>query len=83
MCDEGETEGFTPLVCVMKEKQKVLPHWCVLWRRNRKFYRIGECDGEEIESFTALVCAMEKKQSFTPLVSAMEKKQKVLPHWCV
>ena len=70
VCDEGETESFTPLVCAMEEKQKVLPHWCVRWRRNRKFYRIGECDGEETESFTPLVCAMKEKQ-------------KDLPHWCV
>ena len=70
VCDGGETESFTPLVCVMKEKQKVLPHWCVRWRRNRKFYPIDVCDGGETESFTPLVCAMEAKQ-------------KVLPHWCV
>ena len=70
MCDEGEIESFTPLVCAMEEKQKDLPHWCVRWQRNRKFYPIGVCDGGETESFTPLVCAMEEKQ-------------KDLSHWCV
>ena len=98
MWDGGETESFTPLVCAMKEKQKVLLHWCVRWRRNRKFYPIGVCDEGKTESFTPLVCTMEERnrkfypigvcdegetESFTPLVCAMKEKQKVLPHWCV